>query len=347
MSAIFSGNVSGSFISDGTAKLIELPTGYDRIETYNVTQWKNTVGSGQAIQCWWQVGDDNGGGHQITKTASTLASVASDITANQGFFYYDGSDQTPGAQFASNGTGVTGDTPPQVTTAAGVPASAGLVEGSVVRMYNVTGGTQLNGYDFTVGTVANTYFELAYMPTIVATSAVCNFRKLVTNPLFYPSTRNITAIRSKPTDSTVAQITLSVTHNLTVGQKVRFVIPEVQGSTTYFGMTQLDGLEGAIVAVGEADANGYTNTITVDIDVSGFTAFTFPVTGLGTFTPAQIVPLGQDTAVSNLYNVNPFAGARNNQSVRGVVLQAGKNSPAGQLIGSVGDTIRWIAYKSF
>jgi len=134
---------------------------------------------------------------------------------------------------------------------------------------------------------------------------------------------------------------MTVTHPYTVGQKVRFIIPTI--NATYFGMTQLNDVEATILAVGAADADSVTNTITVDVDVSSFGTFAFPITTSGAFTPAQVVPIGQNMAQSILSNVNVLADSAINQGFIGVQLGAGANGPAGQ----ANDVIYWVAGKSY
>ena len=109
-------------------------------------------------------------------------------------------------------------------------------------------------------------------------------------------------------------------------RKIRFIVPTVTATT--FGMTELNGVEATIVAVGAADADGVTNTITVDVDTLAMTAFAFPLTANGVFTPAQIVPVGMNTAQANTSGVNPFNDARINTGFFGIQLQGGAASPA-------------------
>jgi hypothetical protein len=335
MSVVFSGNFAGSFLSDGTNQFINLPSGYDAIMVRNFT--KIAAGSANGIEYFWQRGMTNGRG-LIYSNAGGM--TVGQIAANAGFWYWTPADQDLGASFAIST--VSGATPPLVTTTSGTAVTAaGLNTGDVVRLYNMTGARQLGGMDFTITFSAANAFELTNMQPIVA-GTTGSFRKVNYNPLFYPRTRYITNI----SQATQAIVTLSVTHDLTVGQKIRFVVPSIAGSATYYGMTEIDGLAGTIVAVGTADADGYTNTLTVDIDTSAFTAFSFPLTATAaaaSYTFAHIVPFGENTAQANTSLVNPFAGARDNTSQIGVLLIAGANSPAGL----TGDTIYWQAWKAF
>ena len=71
--------------------------------------------------------------------------------------------------------------------------------------------------------------------------------------------------------------------------------------------------------------------------------FNFPLTSAPGFTPAQIVPIGANTAEGLALNANILADATINQGYLGILLQGGANSPAGV----ANDVIYWVAGKSF
>ena len=334
MSVLFSGTNQGNFKQPATAvnQTIKLPSGVDWMWVYNQTQ-QYAAGGGQGVQFYWQSGFTQGLGTQYTKTAATNALAISQIAANAGFFLVDSTINIPSASVAL--TGIDGSNPPVVFTG----NTAGLAIGSVVRIYQTVGALQLQGLDFTIGTVvANTSFTLANMsPIASANPGAGSYRIIPFDPYFYPDRRVITNIKN----AKQAIVTLSVTHGYLVGQEIRFVIPTV--TNLAFGMTELDQVQAAIVAVGQADTNGSTNTITVDVDTTAFGAFAFPLTADGVFTPAQVVPVGANTAVGLAADVNVFNDARINTGYFGMQLIAGANSPAGQ----ANDVIYWVAGKSF
>lgn len=325
MSVVFSGTYSGRFTSDGTAQLINLPAGCDWMMVYNETQLYASGGD-QGVQYYWQRGMTDGRGVIYTKTTTTDALVPGQIAANAGFFLTDTSDQTPGPAVAT--TAISGAATPVVSTG----STAGLVNGTMVRLINPTGALQFGGIDFTIDTiVANTSFELAYAPQIVATATGGFYRIIPYNPIYYPRRRTISSISA----AAQAVIVMTVTHGFTIGQKVRLVIPTV--NATYFGtMTAFDGVDVTIVAV-----NTTTNSITVDLDTTGY-AFAWPLTTSGGFTPPQVVPIGENTAEANDAGVSPLGGAMINQGEIGITLAAGTASPAG----ASSDVIYWVAGKS-
>lgn len=344
MSVVFSGSFSGTFTSAGLDKFIPLPSGVDTMFVLNETV-AYAAGAGTGAQFYWARGDAQGRGTIYTKTAVTNALAIGQIAAASGFYLQDTSLQIPGAFTAL--TGITNANPPVVNTAntQGLPVTAVVGANNpagVVRILSTVGAQQLGGLDFSVGNVVNnTSFELLYMSAIVSANPGAGaYRVIPFDPIFYPRHRTITKISAQAVTG-YAIVTLSVTHGYTVGQEVRFTIPNV--TALAFGMTELNGLQGSIVQVGVADADGMTNTIVVDIDVSGFSAFAFPLTADVPFTPAQITPIGENTATALNANTNILGDATVNQAQFGMLLRAGANSPAGV----ANDVIKWIAYKSF
>ena len=329
MSVVFTGTVQGRFTSTGIAKVLQIRSDLDWMFVRNETV-SYAAGAGTGAEFYWQRGDTQGRGTIYTKTAVTNALAIGQIAANAGFFLADSSINIPGASVAL--TGITNGAPPVVNTG----NTSGLANGDIVRIFNTEGAEQLGGIDFTIGAlIANTSFTLAYMSAIVdADPGAGTFRRIPYNPLYYPPVRIITNI----TQATQAVVTLSVTHQYKVGQKIRFVIPTV--TAAQYGMTELNGVEATILAV-----NTTTNTITVDVDTTGFTAFAFPLAAafIQGFTPAQVVPVGQNTGVSRQLGFNDLSGSTVNTGFIGIVLQAGTGSPAGVN----NDVIYWLAGKSF
>lgn len=334
MSVVFSGTNQNVFTSTGVAKLLQIRSGVDYIQTVNQTQIAaNAVSTGYKF--FWQYPMANDTGIEYQSNAGGTAVNMVWLTSG-GFTPIDTTVSTPGASVVLSA--ISNATPPVVSTA----STAGLNNGDIVRLYNVTGGQQLGGLDFTIGgIVANTSFTLANMRAIVA-ATTGSYRRIPYDPYFYPPTRVISKIGASTLNgANVAIVTLTVTHAYTVGQKIRFKIPTV--TNLAYGMPALNDVEATILAIGAADVDGVTNTITVDVDVTALGTFAWPLTANVPFTPAQIVPVGENTAQANLSGVNPFADAEVNQGFIGMRLAAGVNSPAGQN----NDVIYWIAGKSF
>jgi hypothetical protein len=127
---------------------------------------------------------------------------------------------------------------------------------------------------------------------------------------------------------------MSVTHDYIVGQEVRLIIPDA------FGMVEANGLSGTILSITQ---NATNNLIELDIDSSAFTLFDFPLTAVGAFSPAMVVPIGEDTAAALAAGTDILSDATENRSYIGMQLAGGTSCPAG----ANADVIYWVAGKSF
>lgn len=314
--------LTGSFVSDGTAKQISLPSGYDEIDLLNITDIGSTASATPVMKARGTSTMPSGYGYVSLKTnaAATIA-LESGITANGFTFVSDSGSQTPEGALAV--TSATNAAPPVLSMA----ATTNISQGDIVRYYGASGQYNISGMDFTVGTVvANTSIELAYMGAPGAAGTGGSVRRLPFNPRFYPRNRYITAI----TKASSAVITLSVTHGFTVGQAVRIIVPQE------FGMTQLNGQLATITAI-----NTSTNTITINVDSSGFTTFAFPTSAQAAagINFAQVVPVGE-AATTSAGVVNPanlLDDATRNDSFRGVIV--------GTSVQTSGKTYQWFARK--
>lgn len=325
----------GSFISAGQTVYLPIRSDVDAINVYNITQMGDSQTTAVGVQYRWQRGFPAGAEIVYLKSnAANAANLIQYLTNEGGFTLIDTSVQVVGV-LDNGSTGISAistATPPVVT----VGSTAGMAPNNVVRLYNTTGATQLGGLDYTIGngTFTGTTFSLDYVSPLGGAGTGGNFSVIAWDPIYYPRRRYVMNV----SQAAQAIVTLSVTHGYQVGQEVSFRIP------SSFGMVQLDSLYGTIVAINQADANGYTNTITVDINTSMFTAFVFPATGLQPFTAAQCVPVGENTAfalsVWPPYDI--LTDATTNTAFIGIALAAGVIAPAG----SADDVIYWEALKA-
>ncbi len=322
----------GRFTADGSTKILQIRSDVDWMKVLNYTIASNNQTTAVGVEYYWQRGMAADTGIEYKKSNAAAAANLTAALTSGGFTLIDSSVQTPGA--LNNGStgvsAVSNATPPVVT----VGSTAGMAAGSVVRMFNIANGQQIGGMDFTVGynTFNGTTFSLDYMVSLGAgVGATGSFRVINFDPIFYPRRRYITTVSK----ATSAVIKMSVTHGYKVGQAVRFIVPDV------FGMTELDGLIGNITAIDTTTTTG--NTITVDIDSTAFTTFAFPATTAVPISFAEVVPVGEDTAVALAAGVSDFSDATVNTAYIGMKLAAGANSPAG----AASDVIYWVAGKSF
>jgi hypothetical protein len=311
----------GRFTSDGTSHTLSIRSDVDWMKVLNLTVAATTQTTAVGVEYYWQRGFAQDRGIEYKKSNAANAANLTEYIASGGFTLVDSSINPPGALTAV--TSINTATPPEVT----VSSTAGLVDGDVVRMINITSGQQLGGVDFTIDVTGGTTFQLEYM-TAIAAATTGFYRKINFNPIFYPRHRFISEISV----ASQAVVTMTVTHGYQIGQEVRFVVPAA------YGMVEMDGLQGAIVAIDTT-----ANTITVDIDSSTFTAFTFPLSAAAPFSPALVVPIGENTAVALDEGVDILTDATLNTAFIGMRLAAGANSPAGV----DNDVIYWVAGKSF
>ncbi len=310
--------VSSQFTSTGVPVNISLPSGYTNFELIDISSIGSTADTTQVMYARGTSLMPAGSAYYNTKTsgAATLALTA--MTAANGFTFVAESDTYPlGSPVAITAVSQASTAVVSTGTTTGLVASS-----SVVRLTNVTGMQQVSSIDFTIGTIdAGVSFQLAYLNSSgFAAAGTGGTYTLIPFPsAYYPKRRYITAIGL----GTTTTVQMSVTCGYTVGQEVRLIVPAA------FGTTQLNGMQGAITAI-----NTSTNTITLNINSSGFTAFAFPTsaTAAAGVTFAQVVPIGE--AAMTPYQ-NLLDDATVNQSFTGVQI--------GTAVQTSGETYQWIA----
>jgi hypothetical protein len=317
---------SGRFTSDGNSKTLQIRSDIDFLEVINFTNAGATGDDG--VKFIWQRGLADGAAIYEFKSGGGNNLNLGTLTSG-GFTLVDSSANPLGSSVAI--TAATDVVRPIVSTA----NTGDLVAGDIVRLDSVTGSLGLAGIDFTVDTiVANTSFRLAGAMANSQGSAgtAGNYRKVKFDPLYYPRHRSILNI----TQAASAVVTLSVPSGYKVGQKVRFSVPESE-----YGMVEMDGLLGTVTAVDDTTA---TQSITVNIDSSGFTAFAFPTSAQAAspLSQAMVMPVGMDTAQAQSSSVDQLSDATDNVGYIGMLLGAGASAPAG----ASNDVMYWRAYKS-
>ncbi len=322
MSSPVNSQITGTFTSDGNPFNLSLPSGYTEIELVNTTDWGSSAANTNVMTAkgWSSLAAGSALVGNKTSGAATIA-IGSMITTGGFTFLADSAAVSNGASVALNGTEINQANP----AVANSGTTTGLVDGStVVRIINSTGMLQVSGMDFTVGTiVASTSFQLKYLDSsgFAAAATAGSYRIIAADSRYYPRYRYITGI----TSATSAVITCSVTHAFTAGQAVRIICP------SEFGMSEIDGLIGNITAIDTTN-----NTITVDIDSSGFTTFAFPTsaTAAAGVSFPLVVPVGE---TANGTYANTLDDATLNQSVTGVTVGSG--------VQTTGKVYQWVARK--
>ena len=317
----------GKFTSDGEIKLLQLRSDVDWMSVYNITE-AAAQNNGHGFKYYWQRGMSNTGIMDYHPAADHTVAVNTTAAA-----FYLKDTGTPSIS-ASNATitAISNAATPVVSAA----STAGVSNGSIVKIGAVASAYQLGGIDFTVDNVVeDTSFDLSYMSQLAVAGVAGSFRIITVPKQFYPKWRYITNI----TQAASAVITMSVTNLYEIGMKVKIKMPvQKSGGVDVWGMPQFNDIITTITAVDTVN-----NTITVDTNSTDFTAFNFAthanVLGVVLRYPI-ILPYGESTQYeySNLLDDRVY-----NAAYIGMALASGITKPAG----SVNDIIYWTAGKSF
>lgn len=321
-----------TFLSDGTAKKILLPSSADYFKTWNVTQLAatnpNTVTNGQWFGPKFGAGASAAG--QGIKTVKTTAMLESAFAAGTGFTYVT-TNPVVEAQAANAITAITAASPAVVTQ------TNTYSDGDIIQFYNTTGMLQISGMNFQISSSSGSGYTLIGLRAAgFAAAATAGFTRRISKYLAVdPQYLYVTEI-TKATQA-VVRTSVDPTAYYVVGMKVHFSIPYS------FGMTEMNALTGTIVAMSAANY-----TMTVDIDSTAFTTFAFPASALspGAQLFATIAPAGAatkrdpNTFVETGYNFQ-YQAFHTGQFVPYLLLTGGAQSPAG----AASDQINWMAYK--
>jgi len=341
----------GNFTSAGTTKILTLRSDLDWMNVYNYTQIAASSAS-TGFQFYWQRGMAAGTGIEVQGNAASTATYMLTLAAG-GFTLIDSSSTTLPARRPAGGViAITNANPPVVTDAA-----HDLSVGEIVRFTSLDNQPQIGGLDFTVTAVAaGATFTVGNISLANSTATTSGYwRRVPFESLYYPRRRAITFISASATAGR-AKVYMSVTHTFVVGEEVRLSLPG--GSAVWGNYAQLDGTACTVLSTGEARAGaepnngGTANNIVVDVDVSGLGAWNvfgaggnqcYPAAAAVPFTPAQVVPVGDDTVIALAGSYSGLEDATYNTGYIGMQLGAGADAPAGQ----ANDVIYWVAGKSF
>ncbi len=324
----------GSFLSTGVGVKIPLPSSADYFKTYNLTQMPLTPNPGVVVMAEWFGGGliSANSGLRWKKTNSTSAmnlDTFATSTVSNGFTYVTVAPSVE-AQAANAITGITAASP------AVVSQTNTYSNGDYLRLYSTTGMLQIGGMTFQISSVSSSGYTLIGLRAAgFAAAATAGFTRRVSKLAVDPEYLFVTEI-TKATQA-VVRFSVDPTVFYAVGMKLRFSIPST------FGMTEMNGLTGTIVAVSAANY-----TLTVDIDSTAFTTFAFPASTASptaalfataapagaktSFDPVTLVQTGYD------FSKQPFHTA---EFTPYMFLAGGAQSPAG----ASGDSIVWQAYK--
>lgn len=177
-------------------------------------------------------------------------------------------------------------------------STANIFVGDTVRLTNVVGMQQISGYTFQVTAVStNTSITLGYMATAISAGASiasngtsCSVQKIIPQQ-FYPRLRRIVYITQAAAGS--AKVYFTQPNDFTPGEKIGLRVPSSQ-----WGMIQANNLEARVLSVTNTASE---SSVTIDIDTSGFSAFTIPTSAqaLAGISPAVAVPSTSSVVPAN------------------------------------------------
>lgn len=250
----------------------------------NITQWGATS-SAKDIEFWWERSMAQGtarGIHQASGGAGSQTLNAFAL-ASDGISVYSTQNPITFAPLAA--TAITAANGPVVS----MTNTGTIAVGDRVRITNAVGMQQISGYSFQVTAVStNTSITLgmADFSAFAAPATAATVTKYIPNRM-YPRQRRILSI----SQANPCVVTFGEPNDFTVGEEVSFRVVNVSGSSSAFGMTQINNLKGVVASVTNTAS---ASSITVNINTSGFTAFAFPTSAQAvTVTqPALCVPAG-------------------------------------------------------
>lgn len=248
----------------------------DWVIVKNLTNWGDTTAV-TSIESEWFSSMAQGAYIAENQTVTTNALVSASGTTG-GFTFVDQTNPptfTKVAMTAVNGS----------TFVVSTGTTTGINVGDYVRLINVAGALELSGFLFQVTAVsAGVSITLGYAATAATAkgstygNGTTGFYQKVYPGFMYPASRQVLFI----SQATQAKVYFARQNDFTPGELVDFQIP------TPYGMTQLSNLtansgSGPFTTnpSGAARVLTVTNTasessITIDVDTTGFTAFTYP-----------------------------------------------------------------------
>jgi len=268
----------GSFTSDSSVarQEVQVTDRPDLIWVRNRTAWGDDAAE-TSVESWWRYGMAQDSAQTVDQ-AVTTGILSSEAVTTNGFRVYNTFNPPTYAALAT--TSITKANPAVVTM-----ASTGSINvGDIVRLDNTTAMLQVSGYDFEVTAVTlNTNITLNFDGQNEAAAATAGNVRLIIPDRNYPRRRFIVPLSGAAgiTKAVNCVVSCSVAHDFTVGEKVRLKVPSA------YGMTEANNAIATVTAIS-------TYTVTLDLDTSGYTAFSLPASAVyaAGVTPAEIVPAG-------------------------------------------------------
>lgn len=309
----------GTYVSNGVSQFIPLawvPSKFAVNVRGDVSgsNW-NSVANPGVVKSAFAYSDTPAGSAYAVINTNGAATNQDIYFTSGGFSFYDASNPPVYPTVAI--TSVSQAAAAVVTTS----AVHNLLTGDYVRFQNVTGMHQLDTLVFQVTVLSTTTFSITLDTSAFATAGsggkILQLSQL--NPMF-PRNLLITSI----TQATNAVVTTSFDHGIRIPAPGVGVYAFLTFTiTSPYGMVQLNDKLVKVLSV-------TANTLTLDLDTTGFTAFAYPTAGtvIVDNTPPQATPSGE---IGQLFN------AATNTSQYGILLGA-------SIVGASGVYVNWEAY---
>ena len=335
---------SGYYTSDTSAQNIPLSDKPDYFMVEDRTNWGAATTAVAAMRSWWRKDMASGSYLQIGQISAAAASnyMYGAQGTSGGFTFIDQSNPPTFANVALTGINAT-------TWVVSTATTTGLAVGDLVRLINITSMQQFSGpalYEITAVS-AGASFTLGYTATAktagmpAAVNGTTGFYKKVYPNKFYPSLREVAYV----TQATQAKVYFFRKNDFTPGELVDFQIP------SDYGMFELSNL--AAKPRGPARVLTVTNSATessivLDLDTSGFTAFTIPATAsfASSQSPATCFPAGSGVVPYNGSATIPQSPPGTNlvdafDNRNQLVMNVGTN-----VVGANNSVMYWEAWKA-
>lgn len=296
-------------------------------------------------------------GTGIIKENGTVSSVLAPLNNGamtiNGITIINAANQVNGANIAISSF------TPGTTTAWTTGAAHGFVVGDNVRVGSLTSAPQFGGVVMTVTAVGSTTTFTTLLNSSNAVTSVGTVYRVGNayipyRSLYYPQERAIASI----TLANPMVVTTLVQQNYQVGDVVRFQIPTALtgGSQSQLNSTS-NGLPVEFTVIAVNNAVG-TQTVTLNVDSTAFTAFAWPAASSYPFSFPEMIPQGEGNInTAQAFGVAPaplpygnqdiLGFATQNQAVNGVLVGTGdgtNSTTTGGLIASTVDAWGWEAY---
>lgn len=304
--AILSQIAAGSFVADGSPLVLPFAGTPDIVRLYYQGSaagdvWESVANPGVVKECYWNRNMADASA-LTTKNTDGAATDTKDFLAVGGVEYYN-------PQFGQLGPAIVGTAISQANPASVTAAGHGLQTGDIVLITGSTGMLQIAGMYFQITRTGVNTFTLDGLDSsgFAAPATAAVIRKVLYPGIWQPQSCLITKI----TQAADAVITTSVDHGYVADQLIYLsVAPQ-------FGMSEAAGKITKIKSV-------TANTMTVELDTTGYTAFAFPASAAGPFDFPNLSNYGADSSlVLNAYR---------NDAVAGVYLGSAVCGSAGALV---------------